>query len=128
MLSKAIVLTQPEFDKWYSELKNKSVVKEPEGFTLLRNTGCFACHTIDGAKLVGPSFKGLFGSERVVMSNNVETRKLADENYITKSIYEPDADIVSGFGKGIMKSYKGIVTEADLKIIIGYLKSLNEKK
>jgi cytochrome c oxidase subunit 2 len=128
MLSKAIVMEQPEFDKWYSELKNKAVVKEPEGFTILRNTGCFACHSIDGTKLVGPTFKGLFGTERVVLFNNLEVKRIADENYITKSVYEPDTEVVSGFNKGIMKSYTGILRETDLKTIIDFLKTLDEKK
>jgi len=128
MLSKAIVLEQPEFDKWFSELKNKSVVKEPEGFVILRNTGCFACHTIDGPRLVGPTFKGLFGSERIILSSNGEVKKTADENYLIKSVFDPDVEIVSGFNKGLMKSYKGILSEKDLKTIIDYLKTLNEKK
>jgi cytochrome c oxidase subunit II len=128
MISKAVVVDQAEFDKWFAELKNKVVVKEPEGFTLLRNKGCLACHTIDGAKLVGPSFKGLFGSERTVMINNKEEKKIADAAYITKSIYDPDSEVVIGFNKGLMKSYKDVISEADLKTIINYLQSLNEKK
>jgi cytochrome c oxidase subunit 2 len=128
MLSKAIVMEQPEFDKWYAELGKKSVVKVPEGFNILRNTGCFACHSIDGSRLVGPTLKGLFGSERIVLSNNTETRKPADENYITRSVYDPDNDVVVGYNKGLMKSYKGVLSETDLKIIIEYLKTLNEKK
>jgi cytochrome c oxidase subunit II len=128
MLSRAVVLEQAEFDKWFSELKSKAVVKEPEGFSILRKTGCFACHTIDGTKLVGPSFKGLFGFERTVLSKNIEVKKIADENYITRSVYEPDADIVKGFPGKIMKSYKGALSEADLKTIINYFKTLNEKK
>jgi cytochrome c oxidase subunit II len=128
MLSKAIVMEQPEFDKWYAGMINHIEVKEPEGLTILRNNGCLACHTIDGTDLVGPTFKGLFGSEITVLSNNVETKKKADENYMINSVYNPDADIVSGFNKGLMKSYKGIITETDLKIITDYFKTLSEKK
>ena len=39
-----------------------------------------------------------------------------------------DTEIVSGYNKGLMKSYKGILSETDLKTIIDYLKTLNEKK
>jgi cytochrome c oxidase subunit 2 len=128
MISKAVVMEQPDYARWFAELKEKAVVKEPEGFTILRNTGCFACHTIDGAKLVGPTFRGLFGSERTVIADNTEIKRSADENYIIKSVYEPDAEIVSGFNKGVMKSYTGILSETDLKTVIEYLKTLNEKK
>ena len=128
MLSKAVVMEQSDFDKWFAELKNKGEAKEPEGLTILRNNACLACHTLDGTKLVGPTFKGLFGSERIVLSNNVEIKKIADENYITRSVYEPDADIVSGFSKGLMKSYKGILGDRELNAIIDYFKTLSENK
>lgn len=128
MLSKAIVLEQPEFDKWYSELKNKTVTKEPDGFIILRNTGCLACHSIDGTKLVGPTFKGLYGSERTVIVQNTEAKRTADEKYIINSVYDPDSEVVSGFNNGLMKSYKGIMSETDLKSVINYLKTLDGKK
>lgn len=128
MLSKAIVMDQPEYDKWFSDLKNKVVAKDPEGFIILRNTGCLACHSVDGTKLVGPTFKGFYGSERMLTSKNGEIKKTADENYITNSVYDPDSEIVSGFNRGLMKSYTGILNKTDLDKIINYLKSLNEKK
>jgi cytochrome c oxidase subunit II len=128
MLSKAIVVEQPEYDKWFSELKTKSVVKEPDGLVMLRSKGCLACHTIDGNRLVGPSFKGIYGTERIVNTSKGEEKRTADDNYIAKSIYDPDVEIVSGFNKGLMKSYKGIVSDEELKTITGYLKTLNDKK
>jgi cytochrome c oxidase subunit II len=128
MLSKAIVVEQPEYDKWFSELKTKSVVKEPDGLVMLRSKGCLACHTIDGARLVGPSFKGIYGTERTVNTSKGEEKRTADDNYIAKSIYDPDVEVVSGFNKGLMKSYKGIVNDEELKTITGYLKTLNDKK
>ncbi len=128
MLSKAVVVEQPEFDKWFSDLKTKSVVKEPEGLLMLRSKGCLACHTTDGARLVGPSFKGLFGAERTVLTAKGEEKRIADENYISKSVYDPDAEVVSGFNKGLMKSYKGVVSDEEFKTIVAYLRTLNEKK
>jgi cytochrome c oxidase subunit 2 len=126
MLSKAVIMEQADYDKWYEELKKTGIQPDAPGLILLKNTGCLACHTVDGGKLVGPSFKGLFGSEKTITSNGAEKKVIADENYISKSVYEPDSEIVTGFNKGLMKTYKGILSESDLKIITDYLKTLNE--
>jgi len=128
MLTKARVLEQADYDKWFTEFKASAVVSEPDGYLLLRNTGCIACHSIDGAKLVGPSFLGLFGKERKVMSGGTEKTVTADETYILNSIYDPDSEIVSGFNKGLMKSYKDLLTEDQIKIITDYLKTLEGGK
>jgi cytochrome c oxidase subunit II len=128
MLSKAIVVNQDSYEKWISGLKVETEKPLPEGFRLLQSTGCLACHSTDGKNLVGPTFKGLFGSERNVMEGNKVIKVVADENYIKRSVYEPDAQVVSGFNKGIMKSYKGILSENDMSVITGYFKTLNEGK
>jgi cytochrome c oxidase subunit 2 len=128
MLTKARVLEQADYDKWFTEFKASAVVSEPDGYLLLRNTGCIACHSIDGAKLVGPSFLGLFGKEKKVMSGGTEKTVTADETYILNSIYDPDSEIVSGFNKGLMKSYKDLLTEDQIKIITDYLKTLEGGK
>ena len=51
----------------------------------------------------------------------------ADDEYIKRSIFDPNADIVKGYPKGLMQSYKGKISDADIAKIIEYLKSLNEK-
>lgn len=128
MLTKARVLEQADYDKWFTEFKATAVVAEPDGYLLLRNTGCIACHSLDGNKLVGPTFRDLFGSERSVTTANGVITVTADENYISSSIYDPDSQIVTGYNKGLMKSYKDILTEADITIINDYLKTLKSEK
>jgi cytochrome c oxidase subunit 2 len=128
MLSKAVVMEQNDFDKWYEQLKKTGIQPDAPGLILLRNTGCLACHSTDGSKLVGPSFKGLFGSDRIVISKNAEKKVTADESYISRSVYDPDSEIVKGFNSGLMKSYKEKLNEADLKSIVEYMKTLIDKK
>lgn len=127
MLAKAKILEQADYDNWFTEFKATAAVAEPDGYLLLRNTGCIACHSLDGAKLVGPSFKGLFGSERIVNKGNDQVTVTANEEYIKTSIYDPDSEIVTGFPKGLMKSYREILNEDDIKIITDYLKTLNQE-
>jgi cytochrome c oxidase subunit 2 len=128
MLSKARVLEQSDYDTWYNSFKDSTIGIDPAGYLILRNTGCLACHTLDGTKLVGPSFKGLYGKEQLVTAGDKTVTITADEKYIQNSVYDPDSQIVSGFNKGIMKSYKDILKESDIKIITDYLKTLKEQK
>jgi cytochrome c oxidase subunit 2 len=124
MLSKARILEQSDYDKWFNEFKTTATLPEPDGYLLLRNTGCIACHSLDGTKLVGPSLRDLFGKDRLVTSGNNQITVKADEKYILNSVYDPDSEIVSGYNKGLMKSYKEVISEKDLNTIIEYLRTL----
>ena len=48
--------------------------------------------------------------------------------YIKRSIQEPNADIVKGFNKGLMQSYKDLIKGEDLDKIIDYFKTAGEQK
>lgn len=95
------------------------------GRRIMQNIGCFACHSVDGSKLIGPSFAGLWGSERTVVTGGSTRQVVADEEYIHRSVFDPNVDIVQGFGRGLMLSYKGMLSEEDVESIIEYLKTLN---
>lgn len=95
------------------------------GRRIMQNIGCFACHTTDGSKLVGPSFKGIWGEEVTVSTGGKERQVTVDEEYIRRSIYDPNADVVDGFNKGLMLSYEGQLSEEDIENIIEYLKTLH---
>ncbi|MBK7711244.1 MAG: hypothetical protein IPJ37_10080 [Bacteroidales bacterium] len=77
--------------------------------------------------MVGPSYLHLFGEKQIVISEGKEIEVTVDENYIKKALYEPNAEIVKGYPKDLMQSYKDILTDEDIAKIIEYLKSLNEK-
>jgi len=128
MLAKARIVEQGDYDKWFEELKVTGIVPEDPGLIILRNTGCLACHSIDGSKLVGPSFKGLYGAQRKVIEGGAEKTVTVDDPYIVRSVYDPDSELVSGYNKGLMKSYKDILSEPDLDTIITYLKTLRAQK
>jgi len=124
MLAKAKVIEQDEYDEWFSDFRSSAREPEPDGYLLLRNTGCIACHSLDGAKLVGPSFKDLYGKETIVVSGTSQKSVTVDEEYIINSIYNPDSELVLGYNKGLMQSYRGVINEDDIQIIIDYLKTL----
>jgi cytochrome c oxidase subunit 2 len=124
MTSKTRVMSQEDFDIWLEQLAEAAAIPVPEGLTMLRNTGCLACHSVDGSKLVGPSFKGYWGSERIITENGSEKTIIAGESYTLKSIYDPNSQVVKGFSPGLMQSYTDVVSEEDALKMIEYLKEL----
>jgi len=122
MEAKARVVPEAEYLAWLKALPVKS--SEPEGLLILKKNACTGCHSIDGSKIVSTSFKGLYGKTEKVMTDGKERTITVDDEYIKSSVYDPDKDLVVGFQKGIMKTYKGIVTEDEMARVTDYLKTI----
>jgi cytochrome c oxidase subunit 2 len=124
------VLSEEDFDQWYTDTTAAQPAEGVQawemGLSVLRKNGCNVCHSSDGTKLIGPSYQGIFGSTREVETRRVKREVVADSTYIRTSIYDPDADCVIGFNRGLMLSYEGLVTEEEIRLIIEYLKHLNQ--
>jgi len=123
MMSVIRVVSQADYDKWIKALPVKKIDNNL-GLKVLEKNGCIACHSLDGSKLVGPSFKGLHGSTSEVTINGVNTKITVDSAYLESSIYDPNKEIVVGYPQGVMKSYKGIIQKKDVELINEYLKTL----
>ncbi len=93
------------------------------GQELMKMNACLSCHSVDGSRLVGPSYKGLYGSKVTVVTNGQERVTTADDAYIKNSMLEPNADIVKGY-QPQMPSQKGKLSDSDINAIIAYLKTL----
>ena len=124
------VMEDSAFQAWISDTTSVAAsvaeIESPAatGKRIMQNIGCFACHSLDGTKLVGPSFKGIWGAEHTVKTGRETRTVTVDEEYIRKSIYDPNADVVDGFNKGLMLSYEGQLSDDDINNIIEYLKTL----
>ena len=132
MRSTVKVLSKEKFTAWYGDTAtlakaSSGSIAGDQGLTIMKFQGCMACHSTDGSKIVGPTYVNLFGKQEVVTRNGAEVIITVDEEYIKRSIFDPNADIVKGYPKGLMQSYKGKISDADIAKIIEYLKSLNEK-
>jgi len=122
MESKVKVIPEKDYNAWLAALSVKS--EEPEGLAILKKNACIGCHSLDGSKLVSVSFKGLFGKHETVVTDGKERTLTVDADYIKMSIFDPDKDLTKGFSKGIMKTYKGVVSDEDVKKITEYLQTL----
>lgn len=127
MYTQVVVLPTDSFETWYVDTtKPKIQAKsgEPAGLTIIKNNGCLACHSLDGSKLLAPTWKGVFGKEETVTMNGQKQTVVVDEEYIKESIYEPNKAVVQGYKEGLMLSYEGIISEEEVDAIIDYIKTL----
>ena len=93
-----------------------------QGASLLRQRGCLACHSVDGSPRAAPSFRGLFGSQRTVITDGKERNLIADEDYIRRSIVRPQDDVVLGFQAGQMPTPR--LADGDLTAMSSVLYAL----
>jgi len=124
MEAKTRVVTEEEFQKWFNE--KSPVILESMGLKVIQENACTGCHTLDGSPLVGPTFKGLYGSKRVVIEDGKEKTVIADSTYIKASILEPDKQVVKGFKSGMMRAYSTAIKKDDIKSIIVYFEKQAE--
>lgn len=130
MTTAVVVMPQKEFDTWYNtKAAANAAVATPgkvsfPGLDVIKRNGCTACHSFDGSKIVGPSFKGIYGHKAQVVVNGKDQEVTVDDNYITESIYEPNAKVVKGFPPNLMQPYKGMISKDEVKQIADYIKSL----
>jgi len=117
------VVNQADYDKWLKALPVKKA-DNSLGLKVLEKNGCIACHTLDGTKSVGPTFKKLYGSTIEVTTAGASRKVTVDDAYLESSITDPNKDIVTGYPPAVMKSYKGIIKDNDIKLINEYLKTL----
>ena len=91
-----------------------------KGKALYTSLGCVGCHSLDGSKGTGPTFKGLAGSQ-VQLTNGQSV--VADPAYLEKSIENADADIVQGYSPGIMSAVikNGAVPQADAQDLVAFI-------
>jgi cytochrome c oxidase subunit 2 len=128
MLAKVFVVSPSDFDKWLKDedvdIPGLTSLREtPDGEALLRVSGCLDCHSLDGRKLVGPTFKGLYGSRVAVVTAGKRRVVDASASYLVKSITDPGADIVDGYSN-IMPAAKGAYDDDGLYAIAETIRKL----
>jgi cytochrome c oxidase subunit 2 len=127
MFTTVEVVDDAAWQEWIKTPEGESDLdKVAVGFNVIKMNGCVACHSSDGTKLVSNSFKGIWGKTHKVITDGKERDIVVDAEYIKKSVYEPNADIVVGYNPGMMSSYKGQISEEEISQIAEYIKSLGD--
>jgi cytochrome c oxidase subunit II len=95
-----------------------NLVSVAAGNWLYKNRGCNACHSLDGSKIVGPSWKGLYGKVEATSAGDVTV----DDAYIKESILDPKAKLVNGYGP-VMPPPPTPFTDKELQSLILFIKA-----
>jgi cytochrome c oxidase subunit 2 len=120
MLTKVIVHEPGGYETWLATAGNDANLPPAElGKKLYEKKGCAACHSIDGTKRVGPSFKGIWGKQEPTNVGPVQV----NEDYIRESLLEPQAKIVAGYAPA-MPTFKGQLKDTEISGLIEYIKTL----
>lgn len=115
--------TLEDLNAWIEQY-SKRTTQDPVSYgeSLYKNRGCKGCHSIDGSRRTGPSFKGTFGNTREFVTGD---SLVADANYIRESILNPKAKVVNSYAPA-MPSFKGQLSDDDLYCLVEYLKSVSD--
>ena len=90
-----------------------------KGKEIATNQGCIACHSWDGSEIIGPTWKGLWGTTRQFEDGG---SALVDEAFVIESIRTPDLRIEVGYPAGTMPVLP--LTDQEIQHIIALFKSL----
>ena len=88
---------------------------------------CAVCHSVDGSRVQGPTFKGLWGREEEMQDG---TRVTVDEAYVKESIRQPQAKIVKDYGpdkaSAMTQFSEAMLPDEQIAALIEYMKSLKD--
>lgn len=120
------VVSLDDYETWldaqvtWAEMKAGAVPLSPQalqGRSIAETNGCFACHSLDGSRTVGPTWTNLWGST-VQMQDG--TSLVVDEEYVRESILQPQAKIREGYGTEMVPAE---LTDEEISAVIDFLKS-----
>ncbi len=120
----AIVQTDADYATWtqqqaaaYSKLLQQG--GPVAGQAIVAQEGCGACHSIDGTRLTGPTWRGLYGSQVHLTNGQTVT---ADAAYLTFMIKSPNIKIVSGYPANVMPNFN--LSDQQIAAIVSYIETL----
>lgn len=110
MLTPVVVHSQDNFEGWLADnALDADMTPAERGQRIYMQQGCFACHSVDGSAMTGPTFQGLAGSVRVFTDG---TTAEADDNYLRTAIVNPAAEIVQGYDALMPGTYSELSAES----------------
>jgi cytochrome c551/c552 len=119
---------------WYTMIKHqgggaKNVIAvtvdaktEPIAYAKTQHKAvCAACHSLDGTRLVGPSFKGIFGRKQTIIRKGKKMEINVDESYLLRAINDPLAEHPEGYPPAMPNPN---LSKIEQKAFVEWLKTL----
>jgi cytochrome c oxidase subunit 2 len=117
------VVSVEDYEKWIAseglDLSKMSLAER--GREAYGKRACIGCHSVDGTRMTGPSFKGLYMSKQEL--EGLPTI-VADEDYLRESILQSNAKITKGFPSGVMPLFAGTIPDDEVTSLIEFIKSV----
>jgi mono/diheme cytochrome c family protein len=83
---------------------------------------CAPCHSADGSRLAGPSFKNLWGKSQSISRNGRTESIIVNEDYLLESIKNPQAAVVKGYEQVAMANFSDLLSKEQLGKLIDHSK------
>ena len=123
MLSQVVVMDQGDFAAWMESDLPSPDPEASEALTIMELHDCTGCHSLSGSHSPdAPSLKAIFKRETLVERGGKEVKLVADEEYLVRSIRDPEAEVVKGYAATMEPPDD--MTEEELGIVVNYLKGL----
>ncbi|NDJ85222.1 MAG: cytochrome c oxidase subunit II [Chloroflexi bacterium] len=124
MYANVRVVNQAEYDEWI-ERTRASLGNPVEAGEQLFQANCITCHSVDGSDNTGPTWLNVIGYEHVMEDG---ARVFVDYDYIERSIWNPNAQIVEGYDAGIMpQNFDQTISQIQVEQIFAYMCSLSDR-
>ena len=123
MVAPVKVMEGQAFQGWVSE-KLSETLSDPvqRGEKLSTIKGCIGCHTVNGAKGVGPTWLGAYGST-IKLTDGTEIK--VDDAYLLSSITNPNDQVHEGYLANVMpQTYADQLGDQEIADILAFMKSL----
>ncbi len=135
MRGRVIALPPQEYEHWRSQqpagpglmgevpARDDAASLATMGERIAGERGCLRCHTLDGTPHLGPSWAGVYMQELALQDGS---RVVADPEYLTRSMMDPDAQLREGFS-AIMPSYQGVLEAPEVAALVALIRTLQDR-
>jgi heme/copper-type cytochrome/quinol oxidase subunit 2 len=121
MHSRVIVhRSQADFDKWLAGAAKPDPDPRVRGRKLYTKLGCAQCHSVDGTKITGPSWKDLYGSTQQFSDGSTA---VVNEEFLHTFIPAPTVKVPVGFPP-VMPPFP--IPNAQIDDIAAYMKTISK--
>jgi len=93
--------------------------KLTDGSDLFSKYGCMTCHSLNGSVMYGPPLNDLYMKDVSVVRQGKEITIVADREYFTRAITDPDYEQVSAYKSKVMPI--PVIPKDDVETLINYL-------
>ena len=94
----------------------KKTQSNVRGYDLYVKHACNTCHSLDGSRMNGPTFKGLYGKKVYFYNDKIS---IANDDYLINSILNPGKEIVRGY-PDLMPAYN--LQEREINDLLDFIK------